>query len=109
MKLYGVDIMSPPQIDKLKKSQRYFEYEANGNDMIMKLKEVKAIAVSDHILKIFSNSNRALDAAPGDYCSECKSRFILLFRKRHSCLLCFEDYCNKYSFPYIAVWDTTTR
>ncbi len=80
--------------EKMKRSQNFFEYSTSSGQLVMKLKEVKALAISDHILKIFSKSPKVADVQ-GEYCSECKARFIMMFRKRHSCTLCFEDFCNE--------------
>lgn len=72
----------------------YFEYKATKYSADMILREMKAIAISEQLAKIFKSSGRA-DGEQSDKCPDCKGRFILLYRNRHACAFCHEDYCNK--------------
>ena len=79
--------------DRPRRQTLYFEYHHLDFDLCMTLREIKAIAISEHVAKIFNSSNKSDESS--SYCPDCRRRFIMFFRQRHTCALCLDDFCSK--------------
>lgn len=84
---------SPEIVDRPRRQTQFFEYKMLEFDLCMALKEFKAIAISEHVAKIFNSTNKSEETS--SYCPDCRDRFIIFFRQRHTCSLCIEDFCSK--------------